>query len=131
VATIGKRGGKGPYIVRWFDHEGHRRERSARTTDLRTAERLAAKWEGDSMLRREKVIDPRCDRYGAHETHALADHLKAWEAALTGKGNTRRHVALVNSRAERVIELAGATRISDLVPSRILAAIKAVRDGDN
>ena len=112
MATIGKRGGKGPYIVRWFDHEGHRRERSARTTDLRTAERLAAKWEGDSMLRRERVIDPRHDRYGAHEALPLADHQKAWKAALTGKGNSRRHVALVTARAAWVIELACAKRIT-------------------
>lgn len=78
MATIFKRDGRGPYLVKWFDHDGRRRERSARTTDRRAAERLAAKWEGDAMLRAEGVVDPKADRHAAHESRPLSAHLNGF-----------------------------------------------------
>jgi integrase len=131
VATVFKRGGVGNWLASWYDHGGKRRERSTRTTDRRTADRLAGKWEGDSMLRKEGVIDPRIDRFGVHEARALADHLDDWESAMLAKGNTPRGVAMVKGRAVRVAALAKADRISLLTPSAVLAAIDAVRDGDD
>lgn len=77
MATIFKRGDKGPWIVQWFDHTGVRREKSARTTDKRRAEQLASKLEGDAMLRREGIIDPTADEYSAHRTVPLSEHLSA------------------------------------------------------
>jgi hypothetical protein len=41
MATIFKRGGKGNWIVQFFNSEGRRVERSSRTTDKRAAERMA------------------------------------------------------------------------------------------
>ena len=46
MATVYKRGGRnqrgGRYYISYFDHNGHRVSRSARTTDKATAERIAA-----------------------------------------------------------------------------------------
>ena len=47
MASVFKRGGKnnrgGSYCIQWFDHNGQRQTKSARTTDKATAERIAAK----------------------------------------------------------------------------------------
>ena len=54
--------------------------------------------------------------------------LTDWHAYLTGKGSTRQHANLTRNRVARLIELARARRVSDLAPSKVQAALKAVRD---
>ena len=89
---------------------------------------MARKLESEADLRRRGVIDPRMDAYASHETRALSEHLEDWHAFLVGKGSTRQHSLLSRNRASRIIELAQAARLSDLTPSRIQAALKAIRD---
>ena len=62
MASIFKKNGKGSYIIAYFDHTGHRREKSSRTTDHATAARIANKLEAGTALRREGVVDLRQDR---------------------------------------------------------------------
>ena len=67
-----------------------------------------------------RLRDPR----GPHS----GDHLADWHAYLVGKGSTQQHADLSRNRVARLIDLARARRISDLIPSRVQAALKAVRD---
>ena len=63
MATIYKMKDRPNYMVAWYDGTGRRRVRSSGTTDRKSAERLAAKLEADSMLRREGIVDPRADGF--------------------------------------------------------------------
>ena len=108
--TLYKRDGRGPWIARWFDHAGKRRETSTRTTDKASAERLLAKRVADTALRRDGVIDARTDAYADAERRPLAEHLKNWREHLRAKGRTPKHVDMSVARAKALLIAAGATR---------------------
>src|SRR5271157_1750525 len=71
---------------------------------------------------------PRDEVYRLQQARPLADHLADWHSYLTAKGSTRQHALLSRNRATRIIELARVERLSELAPSRIQAALKAIRD---
>jgi len=74
TGTLIRRGGRGPWIARWFDHDGRRKERSTGATDRAAAERILAKRVADAALRRDGVVDARADGYAeADRRPATAD----------------------------------------------------------
>ena len=106
--------------------------------DRAATEALARKLEADAMLRRKGVIDPRTDAYAAAQAVLLAErdaegkivggHVADFHAAILAKGGTAKYAALVRARIVAVLDKAGAKRISELTPSRVQAAIGALRD---
>jgi integrase len=115
------------WYITYFDESGHRRTMRG-CPDKTATERIASKLESDVAERRRGLIDPKAEGFAAHERNALAAHLAAWHAFLIGKGNTATHADLSRNRAARLIDLARAGRLSDLTPSRVQAALKALRD---
>ena len=132
MASVFKRGGKsnrgGPYYISWFDHNGKRRSKSARTTDKATAWRIVAKLEADVALRVGGIIDAHDDRYAHEARRPLAEHLAEFRESLIGKDDTARHCKETYSQAQRVIERCAAESISDLTASSVQAAIKSLRE---
>ena len=127
--TLYRRTERGPWIAAWYDHNSKRIERSTRTTDKAAAERILRKRVTDTALRRDGVIDARADCYTEAECRPLSEHLADFRASLTHKAATPKTVKLVCSRLARVLQLCGASRISDLTASTVQAAIGAIRDG--
>jgi hypothetical protein len=80
MASVFKRGGKGNYVIQFYDWDGVRKERSTRTTDKRAAEQLAAKLEADAMLRRNGIIDPREEQFAKQREVHVSKHLEAYLA---------------------------------------------------
>ncbi len=97
MATIYKRGGKGKrggrYYFSYFDHNGKRHSRSARTTDKATAERIAAKYEADAALRREGVVDPQLDAICDQSRRSVESHLKDYEAKMGAANRAPQHIS--------------------------------------
>jgi len=127
MASVFKRNGKGAYIAKWYDHDGKRKEKSTRTTDFRTAERLAGKWEADALLRREGVIDPRADRWSQHEASPLVEHIGEFVDSLRSANVSEARVKSAKARLCRLSKNVKADRISDLTPARVLAALDMIR----
>ena len=121
-----KRTGASWYVA-YVDEHGKRRNLKG-CPDKQATEAMARKLESEAELRRRGVIDPRADVQARHEARPLAGHLADWHAFMIGKGSTAKHADLSKNRATRVAELAKAGRLSDLTPSRVQAALKAVRD---
>jgi hypothetical protein len=96
--------------------------------DKAATEALARKLESEAELRRRGVIDPRTDAYATHEARPLTDHLADFHAYLIGKGSTPQHANLTRNRVARLIDLSRVRRISELVPSRVQAALNTIRD---
>jgi hypothetical protein len=97
--------------------------------DKTATETMARKLESEAELRRRRgIIDPRTDAYVAHESRPLADHLTDFRRSLEAKGGTRKHAMVTAHRAERILSLARARRISDLSLSKALDALAALRD---
>ncbi len=128
AGTLYKRKPSGPWIARWFDHTGRRRERSTQTTDRTAAERILAKHLANVALRRDGVIDARADRHSQNNAIPLASHLEDWRASLTAKGVTPKQVTLVSRRARAVVKRTGAERLPELTASAVQAGIGALRD---
>ena len=95
MATIFKRGGKGnrggSFYIQWFDHNGKRQSRSARTTDKATAERIVAKLEAGTALHREGVIDPTLDAISRESQRTIESHLADYEDKLRAAKRTEKH----------------------------------------
>lgn len=125
--TLFKRHGHGAWVAQWYDYAGKRMFRSTGTTDRAAAERILAKYVADAALRREGVVDPRADSFAIAERQPLADHIADWRAHLTAKGVTAKQVAHVTKRVETLTEKLDATRLSDLVASKVQAAIGELR----
>jgi len=127
MASVYKRAGKGPWIIKYFDHQGRRREHSSRTTDKRAAERMAAKIGAEVALRREGLVDPRmeglanADRIGIR-THrdAYLLHLKAGDRSPRTLGDAEQHL-------DWIIEVTGAARLSDLTLDAVTRALDGLR----
>ena len=117
------------WFFRYIDADGVQRERKG-CPDRRVTEELARSAESESAKIRSGVIDPKALGYGVHEARPLSEHLADWHAFLIGKGSTEPYANLSRNRVARLIELAHAGRISELAPSRVQAALKAIRDGD-
>ena len=128
MATIFKRGGKGPYIIRWFDASGRRCERSSRTTDKRTAERIAQKLEADVALQREGVVDPQRVRLVEADRVPLEGHLGEYLEHLRLQERSGKHVTAINRHVNRLIAEAGISRLSQLsadLTERFLGRLEA------
>ncbi len=127
--TLFRREGRGPWIARWFDCTGKRKEASARTTDRAAAERILAKYVGDAALRKAGVVDARTDRYTAADRRPLAEHVADWKASLSAQSVTQKQVALLLTRVEALLVAVKAERLGDLSASAIQNAIGELRDG--
>lgn len=128
MASVFKRDGKGAYLVAWFDQYGKRREKSARTTDYKVAERIAAKLSGDVALRREGLIDPKADGYALAERKPLTEHVDDFRTALASRGGTAKHIAMTVSQVARILELSNIDRIGKLSLSSVQSVLKTLQD---
>ena len=118
MATVFKRGGRknrgGSYSIQWFDHNGKRQTKSARTTDKATAERIAAKLESDAALRREGVIDPTLDAISRESGRTIESHLADFESKLRGPNRTEKHIKYTVQFIRWIAEYAGFKTAADI-----------------
>ena len=128
TGTLFKRNGRGPWIARWFDCLGQRKEASTRTTDKAAAERILSKRTADAALRRDGVVDARSDRYVAANQRPTSEHRADWKATLLAKGVTAKQVTQLVVRVDKLLCAVEATRLSDLSASLIQTAIGELRD---
>ena len=128
MASVYKRKGNGPYIVSWYDHTGKRREKSSKTTDKRSADRIAAKLESDVALRREGVIDPRQDRFIANERIALAKHIEAYLDHCEHVKDSPKYLVEKRRHLGRVCAETGAHRMSDLTVDLVEGCLRSMKN---
>ncbi len=103
MASVFKRGGKnnrgGYYYVSWTDHNGKRRTLCTLTTDKKTAEEIASKYENDRAVRVRGVIDPALDAILSESKRTIEEHVKEFDAKMTAAGCSDDHV----SRTKRIV----------------------------
>jgi len=114
MATIFKRKGSRVWTIQFFDAQGRRRERSSRTTDRRTAERIANKLEADAALERAGVIDPQQARLAEANRRPLSEHLAAYLQQLEDAGRAAHTMADKRHVLPLAFEELGAVRLTDL-----------------
>jgi integrase len=115
------------WYIAYSDENGVRRTVKG-CPDKAATEGIARKLETEAELRRRGVIDPKNDRYAAHEARPLSEHLEAWRVYLLGKGKGERHANEGHARVVNLMALAKAARLSDLTLTHIQAALATLKD---
>lgn len=123
MATVFKRGGNGNrggrYYISYFDHNGQRQSRSARTTDKAAAERIASKLEADSALRREGVIDAQLEAVVHESRRTLESHLDDYKAKLSAAQCNPRHIQNTKTCINAIAKAGGFHIVSDITADAV------------
>jgi hypothetical protein len=114
------------WYIAYSDENGVRRTIKG-CPDKATTEGIARKLESEAELRRRGVIDPKNDRYAAHEAKPLTEHMDAWRTYLLGKGNSHRHADEGHARVVKLMTEAKANRLSDLTLTRLQTALASLK----
>lgn len=125
MASVFKRKGAGLWLISYYDQHGRRKERSSRTTDLRTAERIAQKLEADVALRRDGVVDARHERLTEENRKPLMQHIREYLQHCRGRGVAPKGVESKESILKWIVAETRASRLSDLTlesVERVLAS---------
>ena len=118
----------GPWIASWYDCTGKRKERSTRTTDKATGERILAKLVSEVALRRAGVIDAMQDRYAAEARKLLSEHVGKYIAHCRNQaGQDKRHVDQKERHLRRLQESTGASRLPDLTADALELHLNKLR----
>ena len=125
MATLRKRGKQ--WYYRYFDADGVRREVKG-CTDKRVTEGLAREAESHAARVCAGLIDVKEEALAFHEARCVDSHAADWKTYLEAKGVTQAHADVSYSRVHRILDKARSTRLSDLTPSRIQSALKAIQD---
>lgn len=124
-----------PYLRKrgdnWFftitDSDGRKVQRKG-CSNREVTLQMARSAEADAAKIREGLIDPADQTRIKHERNSILDHIDAWRDDMSARGVADPHPALVHGRVARIVDLAGIKRISDISPSRVQAAVQAIRD---
>lgn len=92
MCTVFKRNSEGNYIIRYYDFDGKRKERSSKTTDKRTAVRIANKLEADVALRRSGVVNPHTEKVAQESRSLIEKHLKSYEDLMISGKRDPKHI---------------------------------------
>ena len=120
-----RKGGRFWYY-RFIDAPGVRHERMG-CPDRHETGAMAAASESEAAKVKAGLIDPKALAFRDHESLPLAGHLADFESALLAKGGTRKHASVSRNRAERVLTLGKARRVSDLSLSKAVEALATLR----
>jgi integrase len=104
----------GNWFASWNDCHGRRQTKSTGTTDKAAAKRIAHKWEADSALRREAVIDSAIEATQLQSVRLIEEHLKVFVAKMKTARRTSLHIEQTCRMIRRVAEICGWTRIVDI-----------------
>jgi integrase len=115
------------WFYRYTDEHGRQVEKKG-YTGRRETEDLAKAVEREVLQIKAGLVDPKALAYREHEAKPLADHLTDYRGYLIGKGSLPRYANLTRNQITRLLDLARAKRVSDLAPSRVQSALKAIRD---
>lgn len=127
MATVYRQKGRPNWMIAWYDSSGRRRVRSSGTSDRRSADRLAAKLEADSMLEREGIVDPRAGQFAAEGRRPILDHVEDFISFLKARGNTPKHAEDRRAQLRRLVDAMRANRLVDLTPARAQAGLAELR----
>jgi site-specific recombinase XerC len=115
------------YTISYFDENGRRRKKTG-MTDKSVTQQLANEIERNVRLRKEGLLDPRDEAFRDQDLKPLTDHLADFERAIIAKRRTTKHASMTVRRADRILKLAKASRISDLSLSKTLDALQVLRE---
>ena len=116
MATLIKRPGRTNWLIQYFDGNGKRREISSRTTDKRTAERLAAKLEQEAQDIRGGLVDAGKLRIAKAATSSIEAHIRAYITYCEQAGQAAKNILVKRTHLDRLVSESGIQRLEQLTP---------------
>jgi integrase len=113
MATMFKRGGKGPWLIRWRNSSGRLQELSLGRADKATARTVKQEMEQRLVLEKQGLIDPRREHFRGENAKPIQAHVDAYLRHLDLKRGERR-VADARRPLRSVIEASRAVRLTDV-----------------
>lgn len=130
--SLFRRSPSGPWVARYFDGRGVRRERSTRTTSRADAERIMRGWIERAALEREGLASPEggtdLDR---HARAPLAEHLEAFTTAKRAEGRAAKTASDTAEMIRRTAEACGWRTLADIAPDKLERHIARRRSPDD
>jgi len=126
--TLYRRGGRGVWLMSWYDNNNKRHSATSGTTDKRAAERILAKRIEGVALRRGGVIDAQKDRYSVESRKPLNQHITDYIGHCRHVGQAPRHVDQKQKHLDRLCDLIDASRLNDLTADGIERYMRKLRD---
>jgi integrase len=108
--------------IRYYTPDG-KRHKVMGYPDKKATENKAAELERRGIRLDAGVIEPS----DVHAKTPLAEHLADYVRYLAAKGNTAKHVALTQTRAQACLDNCGFVRIADVQPSAVLSFLDDLR----
>lgn len=112
--SLHRRSATGPWVARWHDHTGRRRQKTTGTTSRKVAERLLAHFVAHAALRRDGVVNAQEDGFAVADCKPLAQHVSDYLTACEQAGQAAKNIDEKRRHLRRLRETTGATRLSDL-----------------
>ena len=116
MARILKRLGSSKYVIRYTDHNGKQRQKSAQTTDKRLAERYARELQVNIDARKNGMLDDKTLRLEQESKRSLAEHIEDYLKDCSGSGQARRRLVSKRKHLYSASDYMKATRVSELQP---------------
>jgi len=127
MASVFKRGGRGKYLIHYYDAQGKRRERSSRTTDKRAAERIAAAIEAEVELRKQGLVDVRQEHLAKQARRSLAEHTEDFIQSKRDAGRSPRTVQDAERLLGWLADVTKAERLDELTTDAIAGALRQLK----
>lgn len=131
MASVFKRSGENGkkvrcWTIQYVDAQGKKRQRIA-FTDKQESLRLANKLEHEALLRRSGLIDTAAEERVAQAKRPISIHLDDFLNSVRFNMPTEKHVTLIKTRIEAVIEEADVATPSDFTLDGVESAIMAIQ----
>ena len=116
----------GTWTASYVDANGRRRYKAGFADKAKTLE-LARRLEAEAKLVKEGLIEARDQTARQAGSRPIAEHIEAYRAYLLSKGGTAKHSQHVAGAISRLCASASASRLADLRPERIQAAVARLK----
>ena len=123
--SIYKRNGR--YWISYYDENGERQRRSARTTDRRLAERILREQTERITKIRAGLIDPRAERLVESGRRPIRELVGALVERLRGEGRTEKHIVGTEREVLAFVDAAGVASLGDITSEKATAYLERLR----
>ncbi len=120
MASLRKRGRV--WYYRFTDEFGIKREEKG-CTDRQATQELARDSESRVARIKAGLIDPKAERIQTDGRRSIGEHVDDFIASLRMAGRNSQHIAQTERYVRQVLTLARIDRLSELTPSRVVAAL--------
>ena len=128
MASVFRKGGKGPFLVAYRDHNGRRRTVRTKFKVESDARQFAALKELEAEKVRRKILDPKDLEIAHQRRRPLQEHFKEYLAHQRHSSSSKLSQKILRSQLDRLAAAINATVLADILdPNAVDRFLQAQR----